>query len=262
MNIIHKTRGHSALRACASAALTASALLAWSTSGAWAQAGSSAAILHTQRISAGTQVKLMLQQGANSGTARIGDIVRATTAADDHSGLPVGTAFFGRVTEVKPATAKYAGALTVSFGIPREHAYTTPNSNNAATIVDQNPPDTNNTPNSTLNGDTRPYRENDDSRPPMAFSDAASAHVTGQAARSDKSNYATIGAGAGVLLGFARKRKLGDAIGGAVVGGAGGYAANAAQKRAGGDVELKQGTELTVRLNTPLVLRTEIVAPY
>ncbi len=237
---------------------TLSALLALAAGSAGAQSGSTAAILHTQQISAGTQVKLTLQQGVNSGTAQIGDVVRATTAADDRSGLPLGTAFYGRVTEVKPATAKYAGALTVSFGIPREHAYSGSAFDNAAPLPSNNPGNSN----STLNGDTRPSRDNTDAGPVMAFSDAASARLTGQAARGNKSNYASIGAGAGALLGFVRKHKLGDAIGGAVVGGAGGYAANAAQRRAGGDVDLKQGTEMTVRLNTPLVLRTEIVAPY
>ncbi len=248
----HTTNKRSALPTHASQALTASALLALAASGAWAQAGNSAAILHTQQISAGTEIKLMLRQGVNSGTAHLGDIVRATTASDDRSGLPVGTAFFGRVTEVKPATAKYAGALTVSFGIPREHASSSYN-NGSSNGYD---------PNSTINGDNQTYQDNDNGRPSMAFSDAASAHLTGQGARADKSNYASIGAGAGALLGFVRKRKLGDAIGGAVLGGAGGYAANAAQKRAGGDVDLQKGAEMTVRLDTPLVLRTEIVAPY
>ncbi len=255
MNTLHTSSSISALRACAARVLTASALLILGASGAWAQSGSSAAILHTQQISAGTEVKLTLQQGVNSGTAHIGDTVRAVTAADDRSGLPLGTAFFGRVTEAKPATAKYAGALTVSFGIPRENASTTPNSNDDSFNSNINA-------NGTASTDTQFSQDNGSGSPRMAFSDAASAHLTGQGARAGKSNYATIGAGAGALLGFVRKRKLGDAIGGAVLGGAGGYAANAAQKRAGGDVDLKQGTEMTVRLNTPLVLRTEIVAPY
>lgn len=251
MNTTHTTPG----ARIPAAALTASALLALSMGSAQAQSNNGSAILRTQRLSAGTEVKLMLEQGVNSGTAHVGDTVRATTAMGDRSGLPAGTAFFGRVTDVKPATAKYAGALSVSFGIPRDSSYGTANSydnaaNNGAT------------PNSTLEGDAQLYRDNDTRSPRMAFSDAASVQLHGQGARADKSNYATIGAGAGALLGFVRKRKLGDALGGAVLGGAGGYAANAAQKRAGGDVDLKKGTEMTVRLNTPLVLRTEIVAPY
>lgn len=255
MNTTHKTQTRSAVRTQNSLVLTASALLVLSGGGAWAQSSSGAAILHTQQISAGTEVKLTLQQGVNSGNAQIGDRVRAVTATDDRSGLPVGTAFYGRVTEVKPATAKYPGALTVSFGIPREHASNAPSNydNGNGTYA---------TPNSTLNGDTQPYRDNNDGGPTMAFTNAASAHLTGQAARADRSNYASIGAGAGALLGFVRKRKLGDAIGGAVLGGAGGAAANAVQKRAGGDVDLPKGAEMTVHLNSPLVLRTEIVAPY
>lgn len=260
MNTTHNKRG-----ACipAAFALTASALLALGAGSAQAQSSNGSAILHTQRIAAGTDVKLTLEQGVNSGTAHIGDTVRATTASDDRSGLPVGTAFFGRVTDVKPATAKYAGALSVSFGIPRDSTYNANNGyNNANNGYNNSTRNDGATPNSTLEGDTRPYRDDTVGGPRMAFSDAASVHLNGQGARADKSNYATIGAGAGALLGFVRKRKLGDAVGGAVLGGAGGYAANAAQKRAGGDVDLKQGAEMTVRLNTPLVLRTEIVAPY
>lgn len=245
MNI---TRNSARLRTYTARTITVSALLALGASGAWAQNNNSAAILHTQQISAGTEVKLTLRQGVDSSNAQVGDLVRAITASDDHSGLPTGTAFLGRVTAVKPATAKYAGALSVSFGIPREHA----SDNYGYGTGSNNDP----------NGTGQNYRNDNNGSLNMAFSDAASAHLTGQGARSDKSNYATIGAGAGALLGFVRKRKLGDAIGGAVLGGAGGYAANAAQKRAGGDVNLQKGAEMTVHLDTPLVLRTEIVAPY
>ncbi len=79
---------------------------------------------------------------------------------------------------------------------------------------------------------------------------------------SDKSQYTSIGAGAGALLGFSRKRKLGDAIEGAILGGAAGYGANQLQKKSASDVSLKRGDEITIKLDRPLTLQTQIVNPY
>ena len=102
---------------------------------------------------------------------------------------------------------------------------------------------------------TRPLDNNADS--PV---DMASAHLTGQTPRSDKSSDTTIGAGVGGLLGLSRKRKLGDAITGAALGALGGYAVNQAQKRSASDVSLKKGAEIPLRLDRPLTLRTVIDA--
>ena len=90
----------------------------------------------------------------------------------------------------------------------------------------------------------------------------ASAQLSGTKPTSDKSNYATIGAGAGALLGLSRKRKLGDAIGGAILGGAAGYGANQLQKKSASDVSLKRGQEISIQLDRPLTLRTQVVNPY
>ena len=181
-------------------------------------------LLQTRQISSGTTVKVKLLQAINSGSAQVGDQVRVQVAGDDTSGLPAGTIFIGRLTQVKAATNKSAGAIALQFGIPN-----------------QGQPDT---------------------QISSAFADAATAHLYGQAPKSEKSNYASIGAGAGALLGLGRKGKLGDAIAGAVLGGVGGYAADQAQKHPGGDVNLLSGAELPIQLKTPLTLRTEIVAPY
>lgn len=90
----------------------------------------------------------------------------------------------------------------------------------------------------------------------------ATAEFKGKTASSDKSNYTSIGAGAGALLGFARKRKLGDALGGALLGGGAGYAANAAQKHGASDIDLKKGTEVTINTTRSVTLQTQIINNY
>ena len=90
----------------------------------------------------------------------------------------------------------------------------------------------------------------------------ASASLAGKSASGDKSNYTSIGAGVGALGGFIRKRKLGDAIGGAILGGAAGYGANQLQKHNSSDVSLKKGDTMTVKLDRPVTLRTQVVQPY
>ena len=90
--------------------------------------------------------------------------------------------------------------------------------------------------------------------------DEASAHLVGQKPTPDHSNYMTYGAGGGALLGLLRAGKLGDAIEGAALGAAGGYAANQATKKSARDVDLKSGDEITLHLDRPISLRTEINA--
>ena len=90
----------------------------------------------------------------------------------------------------------------------------------------------------------------------------ATAKFTGRTQSSDKSNYTSIGAAAGGLLGFVRKRKLGDAIGGALLGGGAGYAANAAQKHSASDIDLKSGSEVTITTTHSVTLQTQIINNY
>jgi len=90
----------------------------------------------------------------------------------------------------------------------------------------------------------------------------ATGQFSGKKSSSDKSNYTSIGAGAGAILGYVRKRKLGDAIGGAVLGGLGGAAANAAQKHGASDIDLKSGSEVTIKTTRRLTLQTQIINNY
>ena len=88
----------------------------------------------------------------------------------------------------------------------------------------------------------------------------ATAHLVGSNAHSEKAGDISIGAGIGGLIGLSRKRKLGDAAAGAALGALGGYAADQAQKKSATDVTLKQGSEITLSLNRPMTVRTEIDA--
>lgn len=207
-----------------------SVLLAGGTGFAHAQAADNGtAILKSHRISVGTPVKVTVLKGTSSDSAQVGDHIRVKVASSDTSGLPAGTIFVGRVTRAVPASNKRAGELEIQFAIP-----------------DQD--------------ETGP--ESSDNPPSEAFTDVASARLLGKAPSADKANLAPIGAGAGAILGLSRHRRLGDAIEGAILGGAGGYAVDQAQKHSGGDIALTKGSETTLHLDTALTLRTEIVAPY
>ncbi len=95
-----------------------------------------------------------------------------------------------------------------------------------------------------------------------ASSGTATVQLMGTKPVSDKSQYGTIGAGVGAVIGLSRHRRLGDAIEGAVLGGAAGYGANQLQKKSASDVSLKRGDEISIKLTRPLTLRTQIVSPY
>lgn len=95
-----------------------------------------------------------------------------------------------------------------------------------------------------------------------ASSSTASVQLTGTKPTADKSQYTGIGAGIGAVIGLSRHRRLGDAIGGAVLGGAAGYGANQLQKKSSSDVSLKRGDEISIKLDRPVTLQTQIVNPY
>jgi hypothetical protein len=212
-------------------ALTVAALaVALGTGMAQAQSpNGGGALLKSHKISEGTPVKVMVLKGVSSQDAQVGDHVRVKIADGDTSGLPVGTVFVGRVTKAVPAGSKRPGELEVQFALPDQE-------------------------------ETGP--ESGDNPQNVAFTDAASVHLVGKASTADKSNYTGVGAGAGAVVGLLRKGKLGDALEGAILGGGAGYAANQIQKHPGTDVGLAKGSVATIHLDTPLTLRTEIVAPY
>lgn len=197
----------------------------------------------SRQIANGTTVQVQLLRDLSSGTAHVGQRVRARVAPDDRSGLPAGMLLVGRVTEVRAATNHDPGVLRIEFTTPRQ------GDNGQAGYL----------PSNDGNGQEQVA---DNAAPADTFQPEASTRLVGKTSSSDKSNYTSIGAGAGALLGLGRKGKLGDALEGAILGGAAGAGANALQKHPASDVNLVKGSEIPIHLDTPLTVRTEIVAPY
>ncbi len=168
-------------------------------------------------LEAGTTLKIKLLKDFSSATAHVGDRVRAEVAGDDTNDLPAGTLLFGHVTWIKPSGGSAPAQVDAKFDLQR--------------------------------GDG-----------PEAVRDAASAHLTGKedskAVEERAKKGASAGAGLGALLGvvLGRKHKLGDAVGGAILGALGGGVAGAVTNKHGGEVSLKSGDEITVHLDRAVTL--------
>ncbi len=129
-------------------------------------------------------------------------------------------------------------------------------SNNGGPVPDgQYPNNSGSGPNGQYSGNNGPYGSGPGA---LTISNDASASFTGHSPKS-AGHTAGIAAAAGALLGFARKRKLGDAIEGGAIGGVGGAAYDQTQKRGASDVSFNRGDEITVRLNRPMAVRTIVV---
>ena len=170
-----------------------------------------------RHLEAGTTLKIRLLKDFSSARARVGDRVQAEIADDDTNDLPVGTLLYGHVTWIKPSGGPKPAEVDATFDLQR--------------------------------GDG-----------PEAIRDAASAHLKGPAdgghSEERAKKGAGLGAGLGALLGLAlgRKHKLGDAVGGAILGALGGAAAGAVSNKHGGDVSLKSGDEIEVHLDRAMTL--------
>ena len=170
-----------------------------------------------RHLEAGTTLRIKLLKDFSSATAHVGDHVQAQVADDDANDLPAGTLLFGRVTWIKPSGGSAPAEVDTKFDLQR--------------------------------GDG-----------PEAVHDAASAHLTGKEDSKAVEERAKKGAGAGAELGallgvvLGRKHKLGDAVGGAILGALGGAAAGAVANKHGGEVSLKSGDEITVHLDRAVTL--------
>jgi len=164
-------------------------------------------------IPAGTEVKVKALQGLSSDKARSGDPVRVRVADDDMSGLPIGTVLYGRVRGVKASTLKASGVLNLQFGPP-------PGVESANPDMDGSP-----------------------------FADVASARLTGQAVQNGSSKFLGYGAAAGAALAFTRKRKLGDALAGGLIGLLGGAVAQQVTAKPTTEAKINEGDEFSLHLD-------------
>jgi hypothetical protein len=194
-------------------------------SGAALAQDSGGATVRSAIIPGGTDVKVKLLTPISSDTAKPGDRFKVIVASDDSSGLPTATAFIGHVTFALPATPSRPGELNVELSLPI---------------------------------DAPPSQAQSPDQPAPPITDDASANLTGRTA-APQGHVTGIAAAGGALLGFLRKGKLGDAIEGGAIGAVGGTAVDQSQKHSAGDVVLKPGTEITVKLDRAMKLKTIVV---
>ena len=183
-----------------------------------------------QRVPQGTVVKVRLLEDLSSKTARVGERVRVALSPDDRSGLPEGTVFVGRVTEVRPATGSAPGVIDLNFGaIERNASWQTVSG-------------------SLYSLDDRDVRE-----------DASGRLVGKRRPKQDQTKIIGYGAAGGALLGYVLKKKTQSALTGALLGAAAGYVYSEQQKKKGNpDVDLRVGSEFGIYLNRPVSLRRSL----
>jgi hypothetical protein len=168
----------------------------------------------------GTEIRLAMSEGVNSGTSQVGDRFTATltdpVVVGNRVVLPAGSTVHGKVTEVVPAKKglkEKEGALAVSF---------------------------------------------DKVVTPSGRSASMSAELVSVATKSTKKTAGIIGGSAagGALLGKVLGKDTKDAAVGAVIGGAIGTGIAAGTK--GEEVEIPVGSEITINLDQPLAITVEL----
>ena len=183
-----------------------------------------------QRVPEGTVVKVRLMENLNSRDARVGDRVRVELSPEDRSGLPEGTVFVGRVTEVRRASGSTPGVIDLRFGAIERNAGWQPVSARLYSL------------------DDRDVRE-----------DASGRLIGRQRPKQDQTKIIGYGAAGGAVLGYLLKNKTESALTGALLGAAAGYIYSEQQKKKGSpDVDLKAGSEFGIYLNRPVSLRSSL----
>jgi hypothetical protein len=91
-----------------------------------------------------------------------------------------------------------------------------------------------------------------------AVRDVASAQLGGLTEHG-QGHVAGAAATGGALLGLLRKGKIGEAIEGGAIGAIAGTAIDQSQKHSAADVELKKGSEITIKLDRSMRLKTVVV---
>jgi hypothetical protein len=179
----------------------------------------------TRHIPVDTKLKVIVLTPVSSDSSQRGDLVKVKIAPDDTSGVPKSVVFVGHVRDAVAATRKRPGELAIRFDGLAPTGRWEPAGNGGGGPIEE-----------------------------------ASAHFVGSSSASGSSKDVGIGAAAGAVLGGVRKRKLGDAIEGGLLGALGGLAVQKATTHDASDVSLKNGQEVTITLNHPISLKTELIA--
>jgi hypothetical protein len=189
-----------------------------------AQQGSSFTVTHW--VTAGTPVKVIIIDPISTSNNQVGDPVRMRVAPDDTSGVPKTVIFVGHIRHLTPANNNEGGDLGIRF-------------DGIETVGNWQP-----------------------SAPPSQNAPVpeATLHLNGADGAKGNPNDVAIGAGAGAIIGGSRKRKLGDAVEGGILGALGGLLVQKATTHSGVDINLKPGDETTITLKRPITLKTEMVA--
>jgi hypothetical protein len=189
------------------------------------QAANQGTTVRSSKIPGGTEVRVKVLDPTASDTAKIGDAFKVIVASDDTSGLPTGTMFLAHVTFALKATPTTPGEINIELSLPQD-------------------------------SESDRHMASDNGQP--VVDDDASAVLTGRTAHA-QGHVTGLAAAGGALLGFLRKGKLGDAIEGGAIGAVGGVAVDQSQKHSAGDVVLKPGSEINVKLDRPMRLKTIVV---
>jgi hypothetical protein len=177
----------------------------------------------TVRLDSGTVIPVTLDEALSSNESHRGDTFTATLRTDngaDYDGLPAGTQIEGKVVTAKPQQDKNPGVLELAFQRLRLP-------DGSSTSI-----------NGSLIGlDNKSVTRTSDGR-----------LIAKPNHKNDRLIYAGYGAGAGLIVGLLTKHALEDVV----IGGGLGYLFASLQKahNNAGDVTLKSGTEMGVRLNS------------
>jgi len=178
----------------------------------------------------GTVIPVTLDQALASNEARTGDPVSATLVSGrDDAGLPVGTKLEGTVREAVPSRNGKPGVIDVDF----------------TRVVFPN-------------GGTRSIASSLISMDNKAISRDAEGRLEAKTgnANNERLKWVGIGAGAGLLISTLTK---GNVLVDTLLGAGAGYLYDQVQRKGAGNVNLKAGTEIGVRLDRQMAFNPERV---
>jgi len=179
-------------------------------------------------LPAGTVIPVTLDEVLSSNENRQGDKFSATLVSGrDDAGLPAGTKIEGVIREAIPSRNGKPGVLDVDF-----QRIVFPN--NMARTLDA----------SLISMDNKAIQRDNDGR----------LEAKGRNEGNERLKWVGIGAGAGVLISTLTK---GNTLVDTILGAGAGYLFNETQRKGTGNVNLKAGTSMGVKLNTPIAFNPD-----